>query len=309
VPSASLLQWQNDRMARLQQVDLQCAASLIAAPPNAHLIEENLRGYVVLLSAHFQGFCRDLYTEAAQIIASKVRPSLGPLVQRQFTAHRKLDHGNPTHDHLKAGFERFGLKLDLTVDPANVPRLTHLSALNKWRNVAAHQGTAPAGIPLDLPSLQTWRSSCDGLALSLNGIVYDQLRKILRRAPWRACAMEVSAMSTQKSAQPFNVGDRVQILHSIWRGRIVEFRGPLGPGGMLIYRVRIAGKPRPTYIEVREDQLAPLPTPPKLRVPPIEDQLAPPPAPPTVNAPVLSTTAGRVRRPTNMNSKKRSKPH
>ncbi|MGH7169053.1 MAG: hypothetical protein ACRELG_02085 [Gemmataceae bacterium] len=56
MPSASLLLWQNDRMPRLQQVDLQCAASLAAVPPNAHLIDENLRGYVVLLSAHFQGW-------------------------------------------------------------------------------------------------------------------------------------------------------------------------------------------------------------------------------------------------------------
>jgi hypothetical protein len=166
-------------------VDLQCAASLAATPPNVHLIDENLRGYVMLLSAHFQGFCRDLYTEAAQIIASKVRPRLQLLIREQFTAHRLLDRGNPTYDHLKEDFKRFGFKLDLAMDPANVPRLTHLSALNQWRNVAAHQGTtAPAGIPLDLPSLRTWRTSCDGLATSLDAILYNQLRRILRRAPW-----------------------------------------------------------------------------------------------------------------------------
>jgi len=66
-------------------------------------------------------------------------------------------------------------------------------------------------------------------------------------------------MSTQQSVQRFTVGDRVKILHSIWRGRIVEFRGPLGPGGTLIYRVRIPGDPKATYVEVREDQLVALP--------------------------------------------------
>jgi hypothetical protein len=185
VPSAALLNWQNDRMPRLQQVELQCAASLSAVPPNAHLIDENLRGYVVLLSAHFQGFCRDLNTESAQILASKVRTSLQLLVQEQFTAHRKLDSGNPTHDHLKEDFKRFGFKLDLAVDPANVPHLHRLAAMNKWRNVAAHQGTTlPTGIPLNLPSLQFWRAACDGLAVSLDDIVYNQLRRILRRVPW-----------------------------------------------------------------------------------------------------------------------------
>ena len=28
----------------------------------------------------------------------------------------------------------------------------------------------------------------------------------------------------------FNLGDRVKIRHTDWRGRIVELRGPLGPG-------------------------------------------------------------------------------
>jgi hypothetical protein len=52
-------------MVRLAEIDAQCAASQVLAPPNPRLVDENLRGYVVLLSAHFQGFCRDLYTEAA----------------------------------------------------------------------------------------------------------------------------------------------------------------------------------------------------------------------------------------------------
>ena len=55
----------------------------------------------------------------------------------------------------------------------------------------------------------------------------------------------------------FKVGDRVKIIDSGFAsGRIVELRGPLGPGGAQIYRVR--GKPTPAYIEVREDlQLLP----------------------------------------------------
>lgn len=184
MPSASLQLWQVDRLPRLQQIELQCAASLVAVPKNAQLIEENLRGYVLLLSAHFQGFCRDLYTEATQVIASKVRSSLRPLVQQQFTARRKLDHGNPNYEHLKADFGRFGFKLNLAVDPTNLPRLEHLSKLNHWRNAAAHQGVAPTGIPLDLPALNAWREACKGLALSLDGIVYNHLRRILKRAPW-----------------------------------------------------------------------------------------------------------------------------
>jgi hypothetical protein len=182
-----LQRWQNDRMPRLTEVDAQCGASLTLAPPNPRLVDENLRGYVVLLSAHFQGFCRNLYTEAAQIIASKVRLSLQLLIQDQFSAHRALDRGNPNVDNIAKDFDRFGfeLKRELDADPANAPRRHDLAALNRWRNVAAHQGTTlPPGGPLALASLQAWRVSCDGLATSLDGIMYNQLRRILRRKPW-----------------------------------------------------------------------------------------------------------------------------
>jgi hypothetical protein len=87
MPSTSLLRWQTDRMLNLEGLDIQCATSLSLTPPNPRLADENLRGYAVLLSAHFQGFCRDLYTEASQIVALKVRKSLSLLVQAQFASH------------------------------------------------------------------------------------------------------------------------------------------------------------------------------------------------------------------------------
>ncbi|HZW31676.1 MAG TPA: hypothetical protein VFF52_13265 [Isosphaeraceae bacterium] len=60
----------------------------------------------------------------------------------------------------------------------------------------------------------------------------------------------------EKSAFVFNLGDRVKIGRSGGLcGRIVELRGPLGPRGEQIYRVMFRRKPRPAYIEVREDQL------------------------------------------------------
>jgi len=35
---------------------------LFRSPPNPPLEDENLRRLIMLLSAHFQGYCRDLYT-------------------------------------------------------------------------------------------------------------------------------------------------------------------------------------------------------------------------------------------------------
>ena len=75
MPSASFSYWQSERVLCLNELETQCAASQVQAPPNPRLSEENLRGYTVLLSAHFLGFCRDLYTECSQIIVSRVRPA------------------------------------------------------------------------------------------------------------------------------------------------------------------------------------------------------------------------------------------
>jgi hypothetical protein len=187
MPSASLVQCQSTRIPRLTLIDVQCNAAVVAVPPNAQLIDESLRGYVMALSAHFQGFCRDLYTEASQIIVSKVRrPALELLFQAQFSARRQLDYGNPNLKNLKTDFKRFGFNLNLAAaDPANGQRLAHLARLNEWRNVAAHQSTPTAAAgPLTFPDIQAWRNSCDGLATSLETVMYNHLWRILKRRPW-----------------------------------------------------------------------------------------------------------------------------
>jgi hypothetical protein len=61
----------------------------------------------------------------------------------------------------------------------------------------------------------------------------------------------------KKKVDPvLKLGDYVTVLHTAWPpGRIVELRGPLGPGGVQIYRIRIGRKREAFYAEVREDQL------------------------------------------------------
>ena len=72
--------------------------------------------------------------------------------------------------------------------------------------------------------------------------------------------LEDLAMTTRKTAETFKLGDWVKIRHSsVSRAQIVELRGPLGPGGTQIYRIRVPRKPRATYVEVREDQMERLP--------------------------------------------------
>ena len=59
-----------------------------------------------------------------------------------------------------------------------------LGRLNFWRNVVAHHNVVPPGGLPSQADLQRWRNSCDGLATSVDGIMYNELQKILATAPW-----------------------------------------------------------------------------------------------------------------------------
>jgi hypothetical protein len=63
-------------------------------------------------------------------------------------------------------------------------------------------------------------------------------------------------VATQNLPEPLKIGTVVKIRSSGYaRAKIAEDRGLLGPKGARVYRVLVQRKPRPVYIEVREDQL------------------------------------------------------
>jgi hypothetical protein len=178
-----------DRMPRLNEVDGHCAAVLALVPPNLTFLDETLRGFVLHLSAHFQGFCRDLYTECSQIWITSIPIGLQATAQAQFSSPLALEKGNPSHDNIKRDFNRFGFLLNLqAAHPAGPQQVTDLGHLNDWRNKAAHQGIQPlgGGVPaaLTLPIVQGWRTSCDGLATSLDGLMRAELLRTMGVAPW-----------------------------------------------------------------------------------------------------------------------------
>ena len=201
MPSVALTTWQGDRQVRLARVEAACLALMppghafpamgIAAPSPAvsPLAEESLQGFVMLLSGHFQGFCRDLFTECTQACTAVVPPGLATTAQAQFAAELKLNSMNPTVETIRKDFERFGFLLDLPgADPANPARITQLGHLNYWRNAIAHQKATPSprSMPTtpNLSNAQSWRMACDGLAESLVDIMGRELQRILGVPPW-----------------------------------------------------------------------------------------------------------------------------
>lgn len=189
MPSTALLDWQNDRTPRLNEVEAHCASVVAQVPPNPPFLDETLRGYVLHLSAHFQGFCRDLYAECTQVWIKAIPPNLKITAQMQFMSQLSLEKGNPSYDNIRQDFNRFGFLIDLqAAHPQGPQQITDLNHINTWRNKAAHQGKRPlpVGIPtaLTLPILQGWKATCDALATSLDGVVKAQLSNIMGVAPW-----------------------------------------------------------------------------------------------------------------------------
>src|SRR4051812_38566900 len=96
MPSDALTAWQTERMARLQNVETDTLhlEVLHAAVPDR--VQEYIRSYAVLLSAEFQGFCRDLHDECAdKFVMGITSAPLQALLRSQCVYGRKLNTGNP----------------------------------------------------------------------------------------------------------------------------------------------------------------------------------------------------------------------
>jgi hypothetical protein len=162
--------------------------------PGARAASQQInQAYVVLLSAQFQGFCRDLHSECTDVL---VVP-LTDLDQRQLFRDslvfgRKIDRGNPNPGNLGSDFGRFGLGFWSLVDAhrhENPVRRAGLEEMNNWRNAIVHQDFAAsmlkAGrLTLTLAQVQVWRNGCDRLAQSFDEVLRTHLQRLTGAAPW-----------------------------------------------------------------------------------------------------------------------------
>ena len=145
-----------------------------------------------MVSSHFQGFCRDLHSEGIDFLARHAgTPMLSSALRYSLSVGRLLDRGNANPANLRSDFNRFGgdfwAAMDLA-DARTVARRGLLESLNLWRNAIAHQDFAPARLggrtSLALTDARRWRRACNGLAVTSDVVMRDQLRALVGVAPW-----------------------------------------------------------------------------------------------------------------------------
>lgn len=193
MPSQSLHRWRTDARAALDQIQ------------NAHAaVGGNQRGrryatlhinhaYLVLVSSHFQRFCRDLHTESIDHLCRQhVNPDpRRDILRIMLTLNRQLDSRNPTPLAIGADFNRFNLSFwDAVRQGApvyNQRRHRLLEELNGWRNAIAHQDFAPHNLrpqDLNLATVQTYRNACNHLATRFDAVMASHLATITGITPW-----------------------------------------------------------------------------------------------------------------------------
>jgi hypothetical protein len=196
VPSNSLARWRGPAQADLDDiVDAHATVAGTQRGRRAATAQVN-QAYVMLLSSHFQRFCRDLHTEAIDhFVGALADPWARPVVVDRLTESRKLNLGNPNPGNIGSDFARLRCNVwpaMAQLDARTPGRRARLERLNRWRNAIAHQDFRSEG-DLDLGGGRTdlrfgdvedWRRACDQLAGTMDAAVAAELTALVGRSPW-----------------------------------------------------------------------------------------------------------------------------
>lgn len=191
MPSHSLIRWNGERAAALDEIENAHVTVGGTERGRRYATQQINYSYAVLLSSHFQGFCRNLHSECVDHIVALVPPQLQSFLRAEFVWNRSLGRGNPHPGAIGSDFNRFGITFWAEIyalDGRNERRRDLLQELIDWRNAIVHQDfdlVAPGGAPtLHLARVRAWRSALNALARQFDQAMYNYLRGLLGGAPW-----------------------------------------------------------------------------------------------------------------------------
>ena len=191
MPSPALTAWSTSSAAALSQLQAHRAVSGVRAARGKNTLQLNY-AYVLLLSAHFQAYCRGLHSDATQLLVDASDPGIGAVLDTNLSFRRQLDSGNAQPGALGIDFNRFNFEFWAVVEAAdtrNAARHRKLEDLNAWRNAIAHHDIETRRADLHprevtLATCRTWHSALNGLAYSFDSVLAGHLATFLDSRPW-----------------------------------------------------------------------------------------------------------------------------
>jgi len=198
VPSTALATWLDAAATELDEIVAAHSALGGTGRGRRRATLQVNYAYTMLLASQFQRFCRDLHSEASDVLCAHVATTADPwaemLVRQRLTRNRKLDRGNANPGSIGSDFSLLGMGFwdDVRAHHArNQGRQVHLERLNDWRNAIAHQDflnvpalDATGRKTLRKADVETWRGACSGLATSFDAVVSTFVSGLVGTAPW-----------------------------------------------------------------------------------------------------------------------------
>jgi hypothetical protein len=191
--STALAGWFGVRAERLDELVALHQRATGSSPGRRYGTSEFNRTLVTALVAQFQAFVRDLHNLAMNEFVRTIEPpSRRDIIHSTLERGRRLDAQTPRRDHLGADFGRLGIELIPAVkdrDPRASRRLDTLDALIDLRNAISHGNDteilrlAARGVVPTFGSFRRQRSTLNGLARTLDGVLAAQLADLLGTDP------------------------------------------------------------------------------------------------------------------------------
>ena len=193
--SAALDEWRGESDEVFDEIEF-IVRSVDGAGVDRQTVTQQLNyAYAMLITAHFQRYCRDLHAEAAQVLVAQLPdPPLAEILEGLLAQNLRLDKGNPTPVNLGLDFARFGFRFWDAVeasDRRNKCRKADLERLCEWRNAIVHgdiAGKRAAGrlLPhtLNLDTCGDWRRAMGSLAFSIDRVISAHCKNLGCAEPW-----------------------------------------------------------------------------------------------------------------------------
>jgi hypothetical protein len=188
--SAAFRLWVTTRKRELDEIERAHAVIGGAKPGRRYATQQINRAYMVLIASHFQGYCRDLYTECVDYLVPHLTPAtFQASIRDLLTQNLQLKKANAQPGSIGADFGRLGIDFWTEVksnDPRNEAGAAQLEELNRWRNAIAHQDFAgmAGGAVLQLRQVRRWHKVCQRLARSFDEVMRLHLQDLTGSSPW-----------------------------------------------------------------------------------------------------------------------------